>query len=146
MEIQIATLCDAANDSNGALNILGARDLYAAPQVPFGIPHAVLVVRMAFEREDAGKHDLVISILDPDGTPVMKPAEVSFGFDFPPEDDIDHVANNLIIPFGGVKFEKAGTHIIDIRCDGEIVARRPVTVLVRAQMAQPGQQPPPAAS
>jgi len=137
MEIQIATLCDAATDYNGKLNILGAFDTIAAGKLPAPVPQCAMAIRMQFEREDAGEHDLVVSVIDPDGTPVVKPLEMSFGLEWPPEDDVTFLTRNLVYYMHNLQFPSSGQHSLDIRCDGDILARRPISVIVRDGLPTP---------
>jgi len=141
MDIQIATLCDAATDYNGKLNILGAFDTIASGQLPAPVPQCAMAIRMLFERQDAGEHDMVVSIIDPDGTPVVKPLEMSFGLEFPPDDDVIHLTRNLVYYMHNLQFKNAGPHTVDVRCDGEILARRPITVIIREGIPTPGMAP-----
>ncbi len=58
MNIQVAVLCDAANEDNGKLNLLGAFDTIYAPQMPAVHPQCSVALRVTFMSGDEGARKL----------------------------------------------------------------------------------------
>ena len=80
MEIQVATLCDAATDYNAKLCILGAFDTIGVAKLPIEHPQCSVALRIIFTDEDNGKHKLTIRMIDEDGR-VVKPVEIESTFE-----------------------------------------------------------------
>jgi len=58
MHTELFVLCDAATDTLGKLNILGAFDAINAHQTPITHPMASIAARLRIERSDDGEHEL----------------------------------------------------------------------------------------
>lgn len=126
MEIQVATLCDAATDTQGKLNILGTFDTIHAVQMPAVHPQCSVALRLVFDKMEEGKHTLKLNFVDEDGKSVMRPIEMSFDVQVPDEAII--ISRNFIVNFQGLKFEKPGFYSMDISLGGEIRGRIPLQV------------------
>jgi len=134
MDIQIATLCDFAADYNGKLVISGTFDTLAARAVPVVHPHCALAIRFCFMPEDSGRHKLSINIIDEDGNsldPNNMPIEPEFDVQVPK--NVPFLTRNLVMNLQGLRFEKDGIYSIDIGCDGEVMMRLPIRILMVAQ-------------
>ena len=131
MDIQIATLCDFAADYNGKLVISGTFDTLAARAVPVVHPSCALAMRFCFTPEDAGRHKLSINIINEDGEsldPNNMPIEPEFDVQLPK--NVPFLTRNIIMNLQGLRFEEAGIYSIDIGCDGEILVRLPLRIVL----------------
>ena len=116
MDIQIATLCDAANDSQGKLNILGAFDTLATTKLPAAHYQCCIALRMTFNKGEEGPHKLKISIGDEDGKPVMPGIDI--GVEVAVPDETMFLSRNFIINIQQLTLPKPGLYSVDIFMDG----------------------------
>ena len=70
MDILVSTLCDFAADYQGKLCIQGGFDSLVARQFPVVHPVCAVALRICLTPEDEGTHELGLSIVDADGTPL----------------------------------------------------------------------------
>lgn len=129
MNIEVAVLCDAATDSGGKLNILGAFDTVFAGGVPFKHQHMALALRIRFSAEEAGEHPVRIHFMDADGQKVIPPIDGKINIQFGPQ--ARTAVGNLIIHLNQVEFRADGEYAIDIAIDGTQVHSLPFFVRVR---------------
>lgn len=127
MEIEIFSLCDAATDYGGKLNILGTFDRIGARQFPTAHPHCSVAVRMRFERIEEGEHRVRINIVDDDGKPIGPTIDGSIGVRFPA--DLSSLCANLVLNINGMKFDKPGSYSIDLAVDGRHEKSLPLNVV-----------------
>ena len=128
MDIQVATLCDAANDYNGKLCVLGTFDTIGSRSLPVVHQNCVLALRICFRAVDEGEHDLAIRIIDADGEDVINPLPpVKFDIRLPQE--VEFVTRNMIIHFQALQFSKAGTFSLDIAVDDDSLVSIPLRVI-----------------
>lgn len=128
MEIQVATLCDAATDYNAKLCILGAFDTIGVAQLPAEHPQCSVALRLIFTDVDSGKHKLTVRMIDADGATV-KPVEIESTFEVRMPENLFFFSRNLVIGLQRLKFEKTGQYSIDVAVDDEIKARIPLQVV-----------------
>jgi len=140
MQIQVATLCDAAADYGGKLSVMGAFDTIAGGNTPVVHPQCALALRVCFEVQDVGLQTFHIGLIDGDGNPVMPPIqpEPKIQVQMPSPDTI-FVSHNLIINMQGLKFDKAGHFSFDIRVgdEKEMLCRIPIRVLLLDENGRP---------
>lgn len=117
MDIQIATLCDAANDSQGKLNILGAFDTLATTKLPAAYYQCCIALRMTFNKGEEGQHKLKINIVDEDGKPVMPSIEIAVDIAVP--DETLFLSRNFIINIQQLTLPRPGLYSVDIFMGGE---------------------------
>ena len=139
MDIQVAVLCDAANDSNGNLNLLGAFDSIYAGQFPAVHLKCAIVLRVVFSKHEEGAHKVRLNFVDDDGKSIMAPIDLPL--DIRLGDDAVFATSNFIINMQQLKFDQAGSYSIDITIDGRPGASIPLAVKPFPQ--QPGAAPPP---
>ena len=108
MDIQIASLCDAATDSAGKLNILGTFDTINAAQVPAVHPQCSIALRIIFQKIEEGAHKLKLNFVDEDGHLVMPSIDIPVDVAVP--DDATFVSRNFIINIQQLKFEQPGLY------------------------------------
>ena len=117
MDIQIATLCDAANDSQGKLNILGAFDTLATTKLPAAYYQCCIALRMTFDKGEEGAHKLKINIVDEDGKPVMPSIEI--GVEIAVPDETMFLSRNFILNIQQLTLPRPGLYSIDIFVDNQ---------------------------
>jgi hypothetical protein len=126
MNIQVATLCDAATDDNGKLNLLGAFDTIFAPQLPAVHPQCAVALRVTFMSGDEGERKLKLNFVDADGKSIMPPIEIPVAVALP--DDAHFLTRNFIVNIQGLKFPEAGLYSVDVRLDDKSQAAIPLQI------------------
>ena len=71
MKVEIFTLCDAATDQHGKLNILGSFDLLCSQQTPIYHAACAIAVRVRFSKMEEGDHSLKLAVTDEDGKVII---------------------------------------------------------------------------
>jgi len=96
MVVEVFVLCDAANDSSGKMNLLGAFNTINAQRLPARHPFCILAVRLRADRPEAGA--IQVRSRKPDGSQLIPPmtAPLNFNFTNPSEPSVA----NLF--FGGI--------------------------------------------
>ena len=127
MQLQLASLCDSAADYQGKLCVLGAFDTICAQQFPVVHPQCSLALRLLFEPEDRGRHDMTIVLKDESGGEVMPSfapvIDVSFPSGFVP-----FVTRNLVLNLQRLRFEKPSVYRFHITLDGSEIINIPLRV------------------
>jgi hypothetical protein len=126
MVIQVAALCDAATDSAGKLNMLGAFDTINAVQVPAVHPQCSIALRIMFQRIEEGAHKLKLNFVDEDGRLVMPSIEIPVEVNLP--EDATFISRNFIVNIQQLKFATPGLYSIDIALDGRHEGSIPLQV------------------
>lgn len=126
MNVQIATICDAAVDHQGKLGILGTFDTIFTKKLPAIHPQCSIALRLLFRKIEEGSHKLRITIIDEDGKPVIPGIEVPADIKIP-EGHI-FATRNFVLNIQQIKFEKAGAYSVDIAIDGRQEANIPLYV------------------
>ena len=137
MDILVATLCDAATDSQGKLNILGTFDTINAAQMPAVHPQCSVALRFVFGKMEEGNRKVRLNFVDEDGKSVMPPIEMPVAVEVP--DEAIFISRNFIVNIQHLKFEKPGLYSVDISVDGE--QKGSIPLLVRH--VPPAPPPPP---
>jgi hypothetical protein len=127
MTIQVAVLCDAATDYNTKLSLLGTFDTILASQLPALHPQCSIALRIAFERQEEGRHILALNFVDEDGHPIMPPINnIPVDITFPA--DATFLSRNFVLNIQHLKFDKAGDYSIDLTLDGRPLSSIPLAV------------------
>jgi hypothetical protein len=126
MQIQVAVICDAATESYGKLNLLGAFDAIHAQKFPWMHPQCSIALRVTFSQVEEGAHKLRLNLVDEDGKLVMPSIDLAVEVKMP--EDSHFVTCNFIIGIQQLKFEKPGHYSIDIALDGRQEAGIPLFV------------------
>jgi hypothetical protein len=71
MQLEIFTLCDAATEHAGKLNIIGTFDALRALEAPIAHPQCAIAGRLRFEQIEEGNHRVSLTFGDEDGNIVM---------------------------------------------------------------------------
>lgn len=118
MDIDLALLADAATvDASGKLNILGVFDRISVNRFPAQHPHVSLVLRFGASMNEAGDHQVVISLSDPDGGKVMSlngDLKVGVG----PAVTGGRVRVPQVVNMDRLVFKQPGRYSFDVSVDG----------------------------
>ncbi len=117
MKVEIFTLCDAATEYGGKLNILGSFDHLWAKEVPVVHPHCAVAIKLRFARIEEGNHRLRITVGDADGKLVLPALDASVAVRFTADGDETAVAN-LILNIQQLKLPSFGEYTVDMAVDG----------------------------
>jgi len=126
LEIEIFTLCDAAADYQGRLNILGVFDTIFAPQMPARHPFCSVALRIRFQMTERGQHRLTLHIVDDDGNLVIPAIVAAFSVEIPSNSQI--ASANLVLNLGQLQFKNYGEYAINLAIDGRQEASLPFWV------------------
>lgn len=126
MEIEIFTLCDAAADYQGRLNILGVFDTIFASQMPARHPFCSVALRIRFQMTERGQHRLTLHIVDDDGNLVIPAIVAAFSVEIPSNSQI--ASANLVLNLGQLQFKNYGEYAINLAIDGRQEASLPFWV------------------
>jgi len=126
MNVEIASLCDAATDQAGKLNILGSFDHVGGP-LPLVYPHCTAAFRIRWESNDAGDHTLTLKFQDVRGIPLIPPLQSTINVPpMPPE--VESHAINLVLNFQQIRLEREGKYVMTFSVDGVDQATLPLYV------------------
>lgn len=139
MNIQVAVLCDAATDSGGKLNLLGAFDAIYAQQLPVSHPQCSIALRMTFTDAEEGAHKLRLTFMDEDGKSIMPGIDVPVTVAIPAE--AHFATSNIIVTIQQLKFDQPGLYSVDVSMDGRQEGSIPLLVKVATPKAQGMVQP-----
>ncbi len=118
MQLAFVLLADAANLSvEGKLNILGVFDALQVAALPALHPRATVVIRLKGSRDEAGRHELLLSWHAPDGGELWS-SRGDLDIGAPPTSAMEMdvpLLMNLDLPIAA-----AGTHTLRVVVDGEL--------------------------
>jgi hypothetical protein len=125
MHTEIVTLCHSAIEQSGQLSILAAFNNISVTELPHKFPPFTLACRLRFEPEEAGKHQLTVTVSDHDGRILgqMKVEFVLYDRVFSPA-----ATMNLVFPISGMELRKTGEHIISLVLDDRQTSNTPFFV------------------
>ena len=115
MDIEVFTLCDAAADYQGRLNILGIFDTIFAANLPALHPQCAVALRIRFSKVEEGKHSLTLHIVDNDGNMIIPPLNGEFGIQLAGNDR--QGAINLVLNLQGLPFSRYGEYAVNLVID-----------------------------
>jgi len=127
MKCELLTLCDAATEYNGKLNILGTFDTIFATQSPAVVPSCSIASRLRFDKGEDGEHSLKIAIIHQDGDPVMPPIEAKMIARIP--QGAPSAAYNFAVNLQTVQFKDFGAYEIQLSVGGRKAATIPFLLL-----------------
>jgi hypothetical protein len=126
MIVEIATLCEAATDQGGRLNLLGAFDRLEAP-LPLVLQQCAAVFRVRYQRSEAVAHTLSLSIESLSGAALVPPLVSRVDF-MPFGPDADSAIVNMILNMHRLRIEKEGKYLLRLRIDQIEAALLPLYV------------------
>ena len=127
MEIPIATLCDAATDYSGKLNLLGSFDTVLTAKFPAVHPQCAIALRFVFNKAEEGKRNFRLTFVNEDGKSIMPAIDLAIEVRVP--ESVNYLSRNLIINIQQLKFDEPGQYAIDVAMDG--VPQSSIPLLVR---------------
>ena len=136
MYVELFTLCDAANESHGKVNLLGVFDTMHATATPVVHPACAIVVKVRYNRADAGNHELRLTIMDADGNALIPPFQAAVTVRFT-DDEEPYQAPNLIVSLHNLQLPAFGEYAVDLEIDGRQRAQLPFFVRPLPQPPQP---------
>jgi len=126
MKTEIFTLCDAATEQQGKLNLLGSFDHLHSRQEPVAHPGCALAIKLRFTKIEEGNHKIKITFGDDDGNLVMPTIETQINVLVASNDST--ATANLILNIQQLKLPKFGEYSIDLAVDGRAEAALPLYV------------------
>lgn len=126
MNVEVIALCEAANDSQGKLNLLGAFDSIWARSMPAVHAACAVAVRMRFVQTESGEHRVAIHVIDEDGHMAFQPVDGTIQVNVRPEDG--SAVANIVLNIHGLRFEHFGEYMVSLMVDGEQAAGLPLFV------------------
>ncbi len=126
MFVEIFSICDAATDYGGRLNILGAFEGIAAPSAPILRDRCSLAIRMRFDAAETGEHPVEVRFVDMDGKAIGPTMSAKINVKI--HSGRTSGAHNLVLNINGLQFPKFGTYEIQLKVDEVIQSTIPVLV------------------
>jgi len=126
VKTEIFTLCDAATQSGGKLNILGTFDTIFSPKLPATHPQCSVALRLRFERIEEGEHRIKVNVVDEDGHLVMPSFDLNVNVRM--GDDAQTVSANWVINIQRLQFKSYGQYAIHLAVDGRSEGTLPLFV------------------
>ena len=126
MKVELFAICDAATDYNGRLNMLGIIDSIWAEKVPAVHPQCAVAVRLRFQKIEEGMHTVRTSMVNADGSAVVKPVEAEVNVQF--QAAVGSAASNMILNLHGIRFAEFGEYSIDLAVDSRHEASLPLYI------------------
>jgi len=126
MNIEVYSLCDAATNDTGKLNMLGAFDTIRAKNIPVIHPQCAVALRIRFDSIERGEHKIAVNFVDLDGKNIIPPMNGPINVNFP--DGQRSGSANLVLNIQGLKLEKYGEYSIDLAIDGRREGSLPLFV------------------
>ena len=135
MTLDVFTICDAATDQNGKLNLLGAFNVIYVRSLPTVHPSCAVAIRIRFEPIESGRHPFRLNIIDDDGRQIAPNLEGSI--DVRETADGTAPAANLILTIQGLSIQRIGTYQFNFALDGRQVSQVPLFIRQIAPTPQP---------
>ena len=104
MDIEAFLLCDAATDTHGKLNVLGAFDNIFVKQLPTKHPTCAIAARIRFTKSEQGEHKIKINVVNQDGEKIVPTLDGKIGVRIP--DQTESIAVNLVLNLHQLQFKK----------------------------------------
>lgn len=126
MKLEAFLIADAATDSQGKINVLGAFDTIYAKQIPVVHPALSIVIRLRLHPDEAGEHDLQISIKNNQNDDIVPPLIGKFGVN--PDRKDKEVRANIILHMQTIEFREYGELWVHLTIDGDLFSTIPFYV------------------
>jgi len=126
MNVEIFTLCDAATNQFGKLNILGSFDSIFLKKVPVVYPQCSIAVRIRFDAIEEGEHNISVNFVNMDGKHVIPPLNKKAVLKFA-QGQRTRVAN-IVLNIQGLKIESYGEYSVDLAVDKRQLASIPLYI------------------
>ena len=127
MQLQLATICDSAVDYQGKLCVLGAFDTLCAHKFPVVHPQCSLALRLLFDYQERGRHDMSIRLISEEGADLMPAYTQAMDVNFP-SGLVPFVTWIKVLNLQGLTFEKPGVYRFHITLGNELLTSIPLRV------------------
>jgi hypothetical protein len=121
MQVEIFTLCDAATEHAGKLNIIGTFDALRGFEAPISHPQCAIAGRLRFEQIEEGEHRVMLTFADEDGNIVMPKFDSTLAVKFSPGQRT--VTSHFVILIQQIQLPKFGEYTIVLAVDGRQLGR-----------------------
>ena len=129
MNVEIFSLCDAATQQTGKLNILGAFDSVYAKKAPIVISQCALALRLRFSLSEQGEHSISVKFIDIDGKEIVPPIKGALTVNF--NEGQVSVSQNLVLNIHGFKIDNPGQYSIRLVVDEHEISSLPLHIALR---------------
>ena len=126
MQLEIFTLCDAATEHAGKLNIIGTFDSLRGFETPVSHPQCAIAGRLRFEQIEEGEHRVVLTFADEDGNIVMPKFDTNLAVQFSAGQRT--ITSHFVILIQQIRLPKFGEYTIDLAVDGRQLGSLPLYV------------------
>lgn len=126
MFVEIFSICDAATDYGGRLNLLGAFEGIAAAAAPVTRERCSIALRIRFTAEETGDHAIEVRFLGKEGELVGPVMAANLKTKVHPGRESG--AHNLVLNISRLKFPEFGVYHIELSVDGEKRSSLPLLV------------------
>jgi hypothetical protein len=116
MNIEVVTLCDAATEQMGKLNILGAFDVIRTGDFPHIHPQCAFVTRIRYGYDDQGEKEFELFFTNQAGVNVMPPLKTRIVIEM--NSEFNYRISNMILNMQRVRFADPGIYTIRLDCNG----------------------------
>jgi hypothetical protein len=142
VEVPVFLLTEGANVSReGKVNILGCFDILYVGGFPAGFLQFFIWARVETGVGEPGDNvAFTLGLADPDGRTIF---ELEEHLELAPGEPGYPRSVNLIVPVGGVVFDRPGDYVFYLRLEGESRRWRTPLRVVAAPSLSPGQSGPP---
>ena len=126
MKIEIFTLCDAATEDHGKLNLLGSFDHLWARQEPITHAACTLAIKMRFTKIEEGSHKVRVTFVDEDGKQLLNALDVIASVIVGPGEST--ATSHIVLNMQQLKLPRFGEYSIDLAVDGREEGSLPLYV------------------
>lgn len=131
MQLEIFTLCDAANNHFGMLNMIGSFDTIRSNITPAIHPQCSIALKLRFDPIEEGEQNVAINFVDIDGKHVMPPLKQKLIVKFA-QGQKTH-PEILILNIQGLRLKNFGEYSIDLAVNGNHICSLPLYVISNSQ-------------
>lgn len=115
MNIELFTICDAATNTQGKLNVLGAFDTIVAPSFPVVHPQCAVALRIRFGQVEQGQHWITLYLVDGMERNVVSPLKGLIDVSVQRSDS--SAVANIVLNIQGMRLEFPGEYVVKIVID-----------------------------
>lgn len=117
MQIEIFTICDAAQVYAGKAVVIGAFNQVVAKGLPVMMPNLTLAFRVSFDREESGDKTFYFFFKKPDGTQLIPEFRCEAKQLIPPEKQGPITTLDLNIALGSILLDQYGLYTVTMKYD-----------------------------
>lgn len=132
MDLQIATLCDAATEYGDQLCLLGTFDTIEADTFPVSRKHSAYVIQVRWSREEQGHHTVELSFANGKGEKTLDPLSSSVQVDVPAGREF--AVTNFIVNLENLSFSQPGLYRASVTADSQLLGSVDLQVVRRLRI------------